>query len=164
MLLIGVSFAAAQDRDSRWDNRAVYQNAQWGYGNNNNGDYQRGVQDGINSGRADAQQGKVANLGSHPYYRNSNNQAYREGFSQGYREAYGQMRGGNNGYYGNGRNNGSYGNNGYYGNNGSYNNGHNQNGYYDQNGHWHRYKDHDHDRDDRDRDRDRDHDHDRDDH
>ena len=59
----------------------------------NNADYQQGYQDGINSGRADANGNKRFNLESHPYYTNSNDQAYREGFAQGYREAYGQDRG-----------------------------------------------------------------------
>lgn len=162
VLMLGTSFAAAQN-SPRADNRDGYlQTVQYNgaYGNNN--DYQRGFQDGINSGRADANGNKRFNLGSHPYYTNSNNQAYRQGFSQGYRQAYGQVAG-NNGYYGNnGRygnngyygNNGRYGNNGYYGNNGRYNN----NGYYDNNGNWHeRHRDRDHDRDrDRDHDRDRD--------
>jgi hypothetical protein len=151
-----MSFASAQDRNNQsWNSRDGYlQTVQYGGYGNNNGDYQRGVQDGINSGRADANGNKRFNLGAHPYYTNSNNQAYREGFSQGYREAYGQGTG-RNGNYGN---NGRYNNNGYY-NNGRYNNGHNNNnGYYDNNGHWHdrdRDPDHDHDRD-----HDWDHDHD----
>jgi len=121
VLLLGVSFAATQDRDRRDNNsNAQYQTVQY----NNNGDFQRGYQDGINSGRSDANGNKRSNVESHPYYRNSNNQAYREGFMRGYREAYGQVRGGN-GYN-------------------SYNN--NRNGYYDNNGQWHE-RDHDRDND-----------------
>lgn len=97
VLMLGTSFAVAQERDNRgWDNRDGYlQTVQYngGYHGNNNADYQRGYQDGINSGRADANGNKRYNLDSHPYYTNSNNQAYREGFTQGYREAYGQDRG-----------------------------------------------------------------------
>ena len=114
VFMVGTSFAVvAQDRDNpRWNNGDGYlQTVQYnGAYRNNNGDYQRGFQDGINSGRADANGNKRANLGSHPYYTNSNNPAYRDGFAQGYREAYGQ---------GTGRN-GAYGNNGYYGDNGGY--------------------------------------------
>ena len=147
VLMLGTSFAAAQDRDgNRVDSRDGYlQTVQYnGAYRNNNADYQRGVQDGINSGRADANGNKRFNLGAHPYYTNSNNQTYRQGFAQGYREAYGQGTGrsgnyGNNGYYGN---NGRYNNNGYYNNNGRSN----QNGYYDNHGHWHS-RDNDHDRD-----------------
>jgi hypothetical protein len=122
LLMLGTSFAVAQDRSDRgWDNRDGYlQTVQYNGGyhgnNNNNGDYQRGYQDGINSGRADANGGKRYSLDSHPYYTNSNNQSYRAGFSQGYREAYGQDRGHNgsnngypNGQYGNGYPNGEYG-------------------------------------------------------
>ena len=137
VLMLGTSFAAAQDRDR--DNRDDYlQTVQYngGYRTNNNANYQRGFQDGINSGRADANGNKRFNLGAHPYYTNSNNQVYREGFAQGYREAYGHGSG-RSGYYGN---NGRY--NGYYDNNGRYY----QNGYYDNNGHWHSWdNDHDHD-------------------
>ena len=103
--MVGASFATAQDRSNRgWDNRDGYlQTVQYNGRSANNADYQRGYQDGINSGRADANGNKRFNLESHPYYTNSNNQAYREGFAKGYREAYGQDRG----------NNGRYGNNGY---------------------------------------------------
>ncbi len=125
VLTLGTSFAAAQNLDNyRWDHRdGVLQTVQYNGGyRTNNANYQRGFQDGINSGRADANRNKRFNLGAHPYYTRSNNQTYREGFAQGYREAYGQ---------GNGRG-------GYYGSNGYYNNGHyNQNGYYDKNGYWH---------------------------
>ena len=69
------------------------------YNTANNPNYQRGFQDGINSGRADAGQGKRPDVDDHPYYRNSNNQAYREGFKQGYREAYNQTRGNNGNYH-----------------------------------------------------------------
>ena len=118
VLMLGTSFVAAQDRDAdRWDNRDGYlQTVQYngGYrGNNNNGDYQRGYQDGINSGRADANSGKRFSLESHPYYTNSNDQVYREGFAKGYREAFGQDRGENGRYNNNGYPNGQYNNDGY---------------------------------------------------
>jgi len=91
ILLLGASFAAAQERDGQWNNRDGYlQTVQY----NNNADYQRGYQDGINSGRADANDGKRFDVENHPYYRNSNDEAYREGFKQGYREAYGEDHGG----------------------------------------------------------------------
>lgn len=172
LLLFGVTGAIAQDGPYR-DN-ARLQTVQWGYGNGgNNADYQRGVQDGINSGRADANQGKVANLGTHPYYTNSNNPTYRQGFAQGYRQAYGQTRGAyNSGVYNNGyprRNSGYYGNNGYWGNNNGYYGNNGNNGYHGNgNGRWHRDRDwkrgHDRDRDHDRHDRDRDHDHDHDNH
>ena len=120
VLLFGASFAVAQQypNDRAWNHNGDYgayqtvQYGQWGHGNNNDPNYQRGFQDGINSGRADANQGKRPDVDNHPYYRNSNNQAYREGFAQGYREAYGQDRGrdgyhGDNGYR-NGYPNGPY--------------------------------------------------------
>jgi hypothetical protein len=58
----------------------------------NNPEYQKGLQDGINSGRADASARKPPDADAHPYYRNSKNDAYRAGFMQGYRDAYGQPR------------------------------------------------------------------------
>ncbi len=130
VLLFGTTFAVAQyQNDHGWNNHDGYNNGQNGqYGqyngaNTNNPNYQRGVQDGINSGRADSSQGKRFDPQAHPYYTNSNNQAYREGFMQGYREAYGQA-GSNNGRYNNGYPNGQYGN-GYP--NGQYNTASNQN-------------------------------------
>jgi len=91
ILLLGASFAAAQERDGQWNNQDGHlQTVQY----NNNADYQRGYQDGINSGRADANDGKRFDVENHPYYRNSNDEAYREGFKQGYREAYGEDHGG----------------------------------------------------------------------
>ncbi len=94
LLMLGVGIAAAQDRDGRgWDNHDGYlQTVQYNGGNRGGADYQRGYQDGINSGRADANDHKRFDLDSHPYYTNSNDQAYREGFAQGYHEAYGQDR------------------------------------------------------------------------
>jgi hypothetical protein len=114
VLLFGASFAMAQNPNHGWNNHDGSDNGypngqygQYGQGNTNNPNYQRGFQDGINSGRADANQGKRFDVDAHPYYRNSNNQAYREGFMQGYREAYGQGRG-NSGYNNNGYYNGPY--------------------------------------------------------
>jgi flagellar biosynthesis/type III secretory pathway protein FliH len=95
LLTLGVGVAAAQDRDGRgWDNHDAYlQTVQYNGGYRGGADYQRGYQDGINSGRADANDHKRFDLDSHPYYTNSNDQAYREGFAQGYHEAYGEDRG-----------------------------------------------------------------------
>jgi hypothetical protein len=110
VLMLGTSFAAAQNRDAyRWDNRDGYLQTVQYRGNTNSADYQRGYQDGINSGRADANSNKRFSLDSHPYYTNSNDQVYREGFAQGYREAYGQDRGRNNNGYYNGSPNGAWG-------------------------------------------------------
>ncbi len=124
VLLFGASFAVAQNPNHGWNNHDGsyngYPNGQYGQynrANTNDPNYQRGFQDGINSGRADANQGKRFDVDAHPYYRNSNNQAYREGFMQGYRGAYGQGRG-NNGY-----------NNNVYNNNGHDNDGHDNDGY-----------------------------------
>lgn len=88
VLILGVGSALAQDRDDHPNDNAGY-NGQNGH---NKAEYQKGYQDGINSGRADANDHKRADLENHPYYRNSHNQSYREGFSKGYHEAYGHDR------------------------------------------------------------------------
>ena len=125
VLLLGMSVAVAQNHG--WYNGQNGQNVPYN-GTNNNADYQRGFNDGINSGRADANQGKRADAENHPYFRNSNDPTYRQGFMQGYREAYGQTRGngGGNGAY-NGPYNGGYNgsNNGAYNNNAEYQRGFN---------------------------------------